>query len=496
MDESNSKEEGGTSSSATSAQQQQQQMPHETRGENLQKHREMLKPFSKNARHRGRFDHKCIPEKILLEEVEGVFLHLAMEYISTRVKQCKKNLGTAAVAALTENKRTGEEAGMMVEGDGIGSGNMCSASSSFTQSDAVDLASEPFIKQEDYLIFIRKVWCEFQESGIEKYLIPEPQKEEIACAEGEEDEEEEEEEGEKKVDLPKLYYGHRILSDVMDMLEKGLGEYEKNMTGHFNVRFRVEMHEEQGRRNNMEDKTCVIPDLNALLGLEGYPPQSFYAVYDGHGGTEAAEYAKVHLHVNICKSQHFRDDVEKAIKEGFMETDRRFVEMCHREGHSSGATAIAVLCRGETLHIAWLGDSQAMMVGPESCVPLSEPHKPNREDEKKRIEEAGGIVVWYGAWRVNGVLAVARAIGDRNLKQYVIGDPDFSTYEIQGGELGFVLACDGLWDVIDEASLHEFVDGYRKDHNGLDGVCAALVKEAMDLGSADNISAVFLEVKK
>jgi len=40
------------------------------------------------------------------------------------------------------------------------------------------------------------------------------------------------------------------------------------------------------------------------------------------------------------------------------------------------------------------------------------PHKPEREDEKKRIEEMGGCVVWFGAWRVNGSLAVSRAIGD------------------------------------------------------------------------------------
>lgn len=36
---------------------------------------------------------------------------------------------------------------------------------------------------------------------------------------------------------------------------------------------------------------------------------------------------------------------------------------------------------------------------------MSEDHKPNRADERKRIEEAGGVVVWAGTWRVGGVLA-------------------------------------------------------------------------------------------
>lgn len=33
------------------------------------------------------------------------------------------------------------------------------------------------------------------------------------------------------------------------------------------------------------------------------------------------------------------------------------------------------------------------------------------QDEQKRIEQAGGVVLFYGAWRVNGQLAVSRAIG-------------------------------------------------------------------------------------
>lgn len=40
-----------------------------------------------------------------------------------------------------------------------------------------------------------------------------------------------------------------------------------------------------------------------------------------------------------------------------------------------------------------------------------EPHKPEREDEKQRIEALGGCVIWFGAWRVNGTLSVSRAIG-------------------------------------------------------------------------------------
>ena len=40
-----------------------------------------------------------------------------------------------------------------------------------------------------------------------------------------------------------------------------------------------------------------------------------------------------------------------------------------------------------------------------AAYPMSEDHKPNRVDERKRIEQAGGVVVWAGTWRVGGVLA-------------------------------------------------------------------------------------------
>ena len=31
-----------------------------------------------------------------------------------------------------------------------------------------------------------------------------------------------------------------------------------------------------------------------------------------------------------------------------------------------------------------------------TAVPLSEDHKPNRSDERERIENAGGVVMWAG----------------------------------------------------------------------------------------------------
>ena len=45
----------------------------------------------------------------------------------------------------------------------------------------------------------------------------------------------------------------------------------------------------------------------------------------------------------------------------------------------SGSTGVAVLLQGGALTVAWLGDSQALLVRGGQAVPLMEPHKPERE---------------------------------------------------------------------------------------------------------------------
>ena len=79
--------------------------------------------------------------------------------------------------------------------------------------------------------------------------------------------------------------------------------------------------------------------------------------------------------------------------------------------------------------------------------------------EKKRIEEAGGYVSLNGVWRVQGVLATSRALGDFPLKdrKFVICEPDILSFKLDVNEPDFaILASDGLWDTHtnEEASQH------------------------------------------
>ena len=58
---------------------------------------------------------------------------------------------------------------------------------------------------------------------------------------------------------------------------------------------------------------------------------SYHAVYDGHGGIDAVQYTLQHLHLNIAKSTHFTTEPARAIEEGFIQTDKNFVQKANRE---------------------------------------------------------------------------------------------------------------------------------------------------------------------
>lgn len=255
----------------------------------------------------------------------------------------------------------------------------------------------------------------------------------------------------------------------------------------------VDIYSDRGRRPKMEDRHTAILDFNTFMGLEGVPPQAYFAVYDGHGGIEAAYFAQTQLHVAIAQHPEFKTNPVTALKEAFLATDKAFLEKAEREALNSGATACTVLVRGTKLYVSWLGDSQAMMYRGGHAQDLMTPHKPERPDEKKRIEDSGGLVIWYGTWRVNGVLSVARAIGDKKLKQWVIGLPDVCEFDLDGTEDYMIIGCDGLWDVMDNDKVTAFIREWREKNVGIQGVAKSMVEHCIDnLQGLDNISIVIV----
>lgn len=111
---------------------------------------------------------------------------------------------------------------------------------------------------------------------------------------------------------------------------------------------------------------------------------------------------------------------------------------------------------------------------PQSASPASQ------EEERNRILKAGGFI---SDGRVNGCLALSRAIGDLEFKrsyelsaeeQVVTANPELRKLEVQKEDEFLILACDGIWDVLSSQACVEFIRQKLAAGMPLKTVCEAL----------------------
>jgi len=143
------------------------------------------------------------------------------------------------------------------------------------------------------------------------------------------------------------------------------------------------------------------------------------------------------------------------------------------------------------LYLANVGDSEAVLYADNVAHILSVKHVPSDEAEKSRVEAVGGRVVWYGTWRVNGILSVSRSIGDNHLDGVVIPDPAITVQKRSPHDQFVILGTDGLWDVIKHQEACNFVLQQTKVQEKKN-IAQSLLDEAMNRKSKDNISIVIL----
>ena len=269
-------------------------------------------------------------------------------------------------------------------------------------------------------------------------------------------------------------------------------------TGFSVNRFDFGVSEECGMRRTMEDKSIVVQDFEiSALTAAGLGPQSYVAVYDGHGGAQASQYLSERLHQNVMQAlSRAADEVaaacgaeprgassepvqrllHAAIKGAFLCTDEQFIATS--EYPQAGSTATTVMICGRHVFAANVGDSRTVLCTRGVARALSVDHKPGREDEATRIKAAGGFII-HG--RVMGELAVSRAFGDAEFKKgiseilgdeteswiggtessdlsrpLVVAEPEITTIELPpeaetacAGDF-LLLACDGLFDVFND----------------------------------------------
>ncbi|KAL8521732.1 hypothetical protein ACS0TY_012032 [Phlomoides rotata] len=235
-----------------------------------------------------------------------------------------------------------------------------------------------------------------------------------------------------------------------------------------------------GKRSSMEDfyDTRIDGVDGEVVGLFG--------VFDGHGGARAAEYVKHNLFSNLIRHPKFITDTRSAIADAYSHTDSEFLKSENNQNRDAGSTASTAILVGDRLIVANVGDSRAVICRGGNAFAVSRDHKPDQTDERQRIEEAGGFVMWAGTWRVGGVLAVSRAFGDRLLKQYVVADPEIQEEKVDDTLEFLILASDGLWDVV----TNEEAVSMTKPIQDPEEAAKRLMQEAHQRGSGDNITVV------
>ncbi|CAI0628637.1 unnamed protein product, partial [Linum tenue] len=250
-------------------------------------------------------------------------------------------------------------------------------------------------------------------------------------------------------------------------------------------------------------------------------PVHFFGVYDGHGGAQVADFCKERMHHVIAEEYWDRETAEKTVLVagaggGYGEEDdqwRRRWEATFTGGFGKaddeilaeavapeivGSTALVVVLSCCQIITSNCGDSRALLCRGTQAIPLSVDQKPDREDELKRIEDAGGKVFnWNGA-RVLGVLAMSRAIGDRHLRPYVIPVPEITFTARREDDECLIAASDGLWDVMTNDEVGEVARRVLRSNSNTtaaQAVADSLTEMAYGRNSSDNISIVVVDLK-
>mmetsp|Transcript_49340 Transcript_49340/g.160418 ORF Transcript_49340/g.160418 Transcript_49340/m.160418 type:complete len:314 (+) Transcript_49340:862-1803(+) len=254
-----------------------------------------------------------------------------------------------------------------------------------------------------------------------------------------------------------------------------------------------------------------------------------FGVFDGHGGTFAAEYAGRHLPKNIANVYVQRGGGKRdrgvdprrllgAMEEAFPLTDKELLQQARRKGFSDGTTALLLLVSGSaieelSLYLCHVGDCRAVLCRGGAAVRLTQDHRPDRRDEQRRIKEAGGGVFQVsGIWRCTDAKGAARALDakasftDHDSTLYLscsrtLGDPalkmnddrpilsnvpDTSRHALQQDDLFVILGCDGVWDVLTDQQAVDLALEHWPDPSA---ASAAIVRKALSSGSGDNLTA-------
>jgi len=212
---------------------------------------------------------------------------------------------------------------------------------------------------------------------------------------------------------------------------------------------------------------------------------SAYGVFDGHGekGHLISDFTRQTLTKEVLrglkKCEHETDrSISATLEEGYRQTQKSLMAKPHLGVQLSGTTATVVVHdhARERLTISHVGDSTAVLVKRKvgsahelEGIALTRDHKPELEDEKRRIEQSGGRVSFDGychrVVKKHGAgpgLNMSRSLGDGVAHRVcgVSADPEVEECRLSPEDHALLVCSDGIWEVITPQEAADILKEY------------------------------------
>ncbi|KAF4320486.1 hypothetical protein G195_006288 [Phytophthora kernoviae 00238/432] len=282
---------------------------------------------------------------------------------------------------------------------------------------------------------------------------------------------------------------------------------------------------DRGGKMNQEDAYFIGGKVVKRLTLNGYSSSASgcFGVFDGHSGDRASRFCAENIFPRILEQLELEPSVNDAITNAVRSLDADFCKIASTSSSSriaaaaqrkqrcsfaveDGSTCLVAMIRDGLLHVGNVGDSRAIIVtNMGDAIPMSVDQKPNRKDERQRLEAKGAFITgkpdfMYCVWllkkmldvpRVNGRLAVSRSIGDLSLKQWISCDPEVKTHKLTKRDRFLIMASDGLWDVVTSKAAAQVAATFKEPQD----VADTLMALALSKRPHDNITVLVVKLE-
>lgn len=250
------------------------------------------------------------------------------------------------------------------------------------------------------------------------------------------------------------------------------------------------------QRKGMEDAIAVLETGSTTI----------LAVFDGFRGGRSSGFAAQSLALILTDLLRTGLDAAEALTRSLADIQARLRRLDPTV--TSGSTATIALVQDGKLHLAWLGDSPAWLIGAEGVTPLIRPHHPADALEAERVAAAGGSIrretrmmdsgecVPWGPLRVYGAdgqggIALTRALGLSSFGAVLSVTPDIAARRLGDQSRFLILASDGVSEVLPEGDMAAICEAAPSAALA----AAAVIAEVLRLGAPDNASLLVLDLR-